>query len=136
MRPPFGLYIPLKRIFWYNIWMPSNQHTNDRSAPKMQLMSELLYDALMKHIEPELMTNRVPWLDFLYAGETPAERKTRMERYAKAMIVFDDRMKELQGAWEHEVKTLRDNLLAGVKHVSSVQDSGALDFIADQISNS
>jgi hypothetical protein len=116
--------------------MSSNQTTHDQTANKTHLMVELLYDGLMKQIEPELVTDRIEYLDFQYAGETPDERKKRMERYAKAMVTFEDRLATLMGAWEREVKTFRDGLLANIQRKTDADDVGTLTSLDEQIGNS
>lgn len=49
---------------------------------------QVLYDALMHMIEPELTTAGMAELDAKYAAETAEERATRMKRYQKAFDAY------------------------------------------------
>lgn len=50
---------------------------------------EWAYDELMRHIEPDLLTNALPLLDAYYAGETTIERHARFSSYQRAFAAFD-----------------------------------------------
>lgn len=53
---------------------------------------EDLYNTLMWEIEPELTTELMPDLDYLYEKETPEEREARLEWYEAAYDMLLGRM--------------------------------------------
>lgn len=83
-------------------------------AQASQLPNALwLYDELMQYIEPELVSTTIGTLDELYKGESPAERKARMEQYAAAFFIFDECLKDLEESlWDDvttwKVRAMRD----------------------------
>lgn len=48
-----------------------------------------IYDAIMKTIEPELLSSELPLLSQKYGQETGEEKAARMARYAKAFAQYD-----------------------------------------------
>lgn len=67
-----------------------------------------LYDALMWEIEPELTTELLSDLEFLYEDEAPEDRKLRAEWYAIAFEQLQERM--------HTFSADAKNHLSGIKH--------------------
>lgn len=51
--------------------------------------AEVIYNSLMKEIEPELLTSSIPTLEKKYADETEAERARRTKRYKEAYKKYD-----------------------------------------------
>lgn len=66
-----------------------------KTKPKKKQDITTLYNVLMGVIEPELTTDMLPDLDFLYAGETAELRSLRMTWYAIAFELFYARYEEL-----------------------------------------
>lgn len=50
-----------------------------------------IYNSIMREIEPELTTDQVPLMKEKYQNETSEQKKTRGERYAKAMEEYERR---------------------------------------------
>ena len=53
-------------------------------TPPKVLTGRELYDAVMLHIEPELVSSQAPLLAEKYKNESPADRAERMKRYELA----------------------------------------------------
>lgn len=80
-----------------NIHMPTPILPGEASAksgppppvpPKIPTGREL-YDAIMSHIEPDLMTENAKTLDVKYANEAPAEKERRLKRYDLAFERYE-----------------------------------------------
>lgn len=78
-----------------------------------------LYNALMASIEPELMTGMVGRLATMYANETSEEKSDRMQRYARALALCNERFAALVAQWKGDVH-------AEVLTRSNASDAGAL----------
>ena len=50
---------------------------------------EWMYNEIMRHIEPDLLTNVLPQLSEYYAGESAIERHARFSSYQRAFRAFD-----------------------------------------------
>lgn len=51
--------------------------------------TQWLYDEIMRHIEPDLMLERIPLLPKKYAEETPEQHEQRMKAYEHAFRQYD-----------------------------------------------
>jgi len=71
---------------------------------------EDIYNLLMSDIEPDLMTENISILDDLYSYESEEERKSRMEWYAEAMIIFKDRFEKFARIWKEEMTGIRSTV--------------------------
>jgi hypothetical protein len=105
--------------------MPSNHPHTEAQAQQEQALLEL-YNALMKQVEPDLLTDTIDALDFMYAGETEEERAARMDRYAKAIVLVEERMKFLMGKWEEHMGDVKKGILAKLKITSDSDDTQAI----------
>jgi hypothetical protein len=59
------------------------------SNPSQPGTAQWIYDEIMRHIEPDLLTTRVIHLDEIYKNETKEEGLKRMACYEKAFQIFD-----------------------------------------------
>ncbi len=84
---------------------------------------EQLYNALMLEIEPELMTDMVPELEEIYAGETDEERKERGDRYAAAFELFAERFSKILDLWKEELHKFKEKALAEFQKKSTKEDA-------------
>jgi len=95
-----------------------------------------LYDMLMYDIEPELMTESLPELDALYAGETPEEHKERMQRYADSLDSFNDRFTLLMDAWKIEIGIFKKDLSKYFGSIERSEKNKSMDEIEKKFKNS
>lgn len=82
--------------------MPTNQ-TFDVKA---------IYDMLMYEIEPDLMSETIPFLDEFYEGETNEERVARGQRYVLAFEEAKRRFMLLIENAKHELTLVKKNQLS------------------------
>ena len=99
------------------------------------LTLEDLYNLLMYDIEPDLMSERIPHLDAIYAGESAEERKARGERYAAAFEEFTLRFSVLMEAWKSALLTFKDAALKQFKQEAAVEDAAKLSEIEQSFDN-
>lgn len=66
--------------------MSIKKQTQD--APALGDEMRRLYDAFMFQVEPDLLSDSVPYLEEIYLDETKAEHVARMHRYAEAFEMF------------------------------------------------
>lgn len=71
------------------------------------LSADEMYDLIMGQIEPELKTDTLPFLDYLYEGETEEEHKARAEWYAIAFEVFEKQYRHFVDGWKNYYVDLR-----------------------------
>jgi hypothetical protein len=102
--------------------MPSQKTKTKADVASQELVTKL-YDSLMEQIEPDLKTDSIDMLDFLYVGENAEERVLRMERYAKAIALFEERFDYLLSQWNLEVKKFRDVAMAKLKSAATQEES-------------
>lgn len=80
------------------------------------LSGDELYDMLMGSIEPELTTAAIEKLPAQYANETPANRKERADRYARAFAEYDRRYSEYQSRWSIQYADYKRQALASLEN--------------------
>ncbi len=87
---------------------------------------EALYDAIMREIEPELLTDMIPYLDELYAYETPEEKQLRAERYERAYELFEQRFQTFAESWMKELQTLKKTMTRSKEQKEGQKEQDAL----------
>ncbi len=66
-----------------------------------------IYDAIMKNIEPELLSNELPFLKQKYGSENGEAKTARMARYAKAFTKYDEAYEAYMAQLKEQVRTYR-----------------------------
>ena len=94
-----------------------------------------LYDELMRRIEPELRLETLPTLDALYKDETPEEHAARMERYAHAFEVFDERFDAVIEQWKDQLITFRNETMTKLETKSIAEDAATVTALESSFSN-
>lgn len=85
-----------------------------------------VYDMLMAKIEPDLVTTQLPLLDAKYKNETPAEAKSRSERYEKAFAEYDKQMEEYLANLRTQVRVYQSTARASVEHEERAKEEQEL----------
>jgi len=109
------------------------KHTTKNQAGGLAL--EEIYNMLMYDIEPELMTDMLPELAEIYAGETEEERAERGERYARAFETFTERFAQILDLWKEELLAFKEKALAAFKERSTKEDAKKLSDIEHSLEN-
>jgi hypothetical protein len=117
--------------------MPSNKTQKGKTAsrtPQPQQLQEL-YDLLMAQIEPELVTAEISYLDFYYFGEMEDDRNKRMERYAKAFVLLEERMGVLFKQWEKNIGDYKRKVVAEAKGRAVDEEKQEISDLSSKIEN-
>ncbi len=75
------------------------KHKKTAKAEKETALSgDVLYNAIMMKLEPDLLTFNLPYLDEKYHDESEEDRAARKERYAAAFTLFDLQLQNVTDA--------------------------------------
>ena len=107
------------------------------AAVKMPQIPEgqAVYDWIMGHIEPELVTAQKEKLPELYQNETPEQAQVRAARYAKAFEEYDKQYQQYRIAQEGNVHTFQKQVMSGVEARAKVREETDMSSVEDQIKN-
>lgn len=100
--------------------------------PSQQGTPEWLYDEIMRHIEPDLLTTVIPTHIEKYKNETAEERKERMTAYDKAFAIFDTVAAEFEGDFHIEYQKVRKDAQEKV----ATEEKKEVQKIGDEIDSS
>lgn len=92
-----------------------------------------LYDRIMREIEPELATDRMPLLTEKYKNETPEQAAARAERYNAAFEEYERRFAAMQGRWNGMLENLRHFALQTVEQEERAEEADQLSSLDDSI---
>lgn len=70
---------------------PGGQQAGSPIPVSFGMTGQEIYDGIMATIEPDLVTTARATLDAKYRGETPEQRKTRLDRYNTAFEEYERR---------------------------------------------
>lgn len=91
-----------------------------------------LYDEIMRHIEPDLMIERIPLLDKKYAAETADQHQARMEHYDQAFRRYDAWHDDVVQFMSDETIKVRKNAQAEVAKKEGGERAGELNRIEQE----
>jgi hypothetical protein len=95
------------------------------------LTAEWIYDAIMQHIDEDLVTSALPTLQNKYQGESDAERSARQERYKHSFTVFDSAFEDFTSNLVNEAKEYRDEQQRQAQAADQAQLASLEDRIDD-----
>lgn len=98
------------------------------ASPKIPTGREL-YDALMGHIEPELVTDAVKMIDGKYNDETPENHAMRMKRYNLAFERYEESYRQYMATLDAQVTRYRRAAFAHTE----LQDRSAEESVLERI---
>lgn len=98
--------------------------------------SEEIYNLLMADIEPELMTDILPFLDDIYADESAEDRKARWTWYQRAFEMFTEQYDAFTNACMHYYTDLRSKALATARKRKEGEEDTHLPDISDALDRS
>lgn len=98
-----------KREIGYTPLMPKNQKQTfvAPANPSAPGTPEWLYNEIMRHIEPDLLTDVLSTHVEIYKDETHEERIERMKAYDEAFIIFDKAAAEFEHALHQDLRGVR-----------------------------
>lgn len=98
--------------------------------PKIPTGREL-YDALMSHIEPELVTEVAKTIEEKYKNETPEQHALRMKRYDLAFERYEEAYREYMATLDAQVTRYRREAFAHTE----LSDRSAEESVLNQLGN-
>jgi hypothetical protein len=98
--------------------------------------AEEIYDALMREIEPDLVSETIGSIDTLYPGETEEERDARMKQYALAFVIFDETLEEYELEKKEEIHRIKNEMQQVVEQESKAEDDATMTKIEESIESS
>ncbi len=69
-----------------------------------------LYDEIMQHIEPDLLSDRIDALEERYKGETKEQRADRLSKYMLAFKIFTESLQEVSEMQPFELQELQHSV--------------------------
>ena len=95
--------------------------------------SEWFYDEIMRHVEPDLMTNAIPTHAEKYKNETQEQRVERMQAYDKAFTVFDHVADAYEKDFHEDVEKLKKQSRSKAMKEEKLEKKKALKKIEEQM---
>lgn len=100
------------------------------------LSPQWYYDTLMEQIEPELMTENVPYLELMYANDTAEEREERLQRYKDAFELFGECLQDLEEEAKIECSELKKMMIAAAEGEGDEENKETIKDIENEIDDS
>ena len=99
------------------------------------LTGQEIFDSIMGAIEPDLTSENAKKLNEKYAGEGRGEQKTRMLRYQKAFVEYDERYAEYKGRVHKAAKACKKTARKDAEVVSKAEDLQKQDALISHINS-
>ncbi len=93
-----------------------------------------LYNSIMREIEPDLTTDRIPLLKEKYKDEKPEDRKARAERYNVAFAEYQKRMASWTQGMTENIQAFQRKALSSTEEQSRVEEKKEMDDLESAIS--
>ncbi|MDD5623293.1 MAG: hypothetical protein PHI23_01125 [Candidatus Peribacteraceae bacterium] len=103
-------------------------------VPPPSKSGEEIYDAIMREIEPELVTDQLPLLKEKYKEETPEQKNERGARYQKAFEEYDRRYKLYLSAQHEKVRQFKKSALGFVEAHTNQDDAAKMQSLESSFS--
>lgn len=95
---------------------PSQKPTFAASPnPSKEGTPEWFYDEIMRHIEPDLLTNVIPTHAEKYSKQSPEECAARLRAYGRAFEVFDKASADVAGEYRAGIVKIRESAKSKAK---------------------
>lgn len=94
-----------------------------------------IYDAIMKGIEPELMSANLSHLDDAYPHETEQHHAERYKRYTAAFARYDEIFEEWKGQVHAESAQMRRQALERKEQQSRTQEEAELSDLESKLAD-
>ncbi len=108
---------------------PQASSTHGMAYPSAQW----LYDEIMQHIEPELMTDQIGKLEERYKDESPEEREDRLQRYTVSFIIFQDALQSFEERMRDDMLLWYGDVEAYVHGVNRKEETDTMRSIEDAL---
>ena len=115
----FGIII--EKVFISTFMSNSLSSTGIPAIPAKRSGAEI-YNSIMRGIEPELTTDQIPLMKEQYRNETPAQKKQRGERDAKAMEEYERRYAAHLQEQDASVRSFKVGAIRFVEQKASESD--------------
>jgi len=115
--------------------MSTHTNTDGELVPPVIPGGTELYNQIMSDIEMDLTTENMPLLYEKYEGESEADQKVRMARYADAFAEYEKRFEQYQAKQSEEIRSFGNNALAFIENKDRQSDDEALHSLESSIQN-
>ena len=99
-------------------------------AAQNRALAEQVYDMIMADIEPDLLLQNIPTLDAQYAGESPEQHESRLQRYAVSYKKFDLALAEFMADVNGNVRSTQRAALREKEEEAKAEEQNALTSLA------
>ena len=107
-----------------------------QASGKLQWMTpEWLYDRIMKHIEPDLISKNINKLDEKYKSESKESKELRLESYELAFDLFDIAFEAFEGGILDEVKEWKKALRKRAQEKESVEEEEKMEELEEEFTD-
>ncbi len=121
--------------FLYNrmiLQTPMTTPTQTAASPTVHNGQEI-NDLIMRAIEPELCSDKIPLLEEKCKNETDDQKKARAERYTRAYAEYDKRAAEFFAEVNAQVSTLKRQALSSAEQKNRSEENTKLQQIESLI---
>lgn len=109
--------------------------TNTATAQNTLPSGVEIYDAIMREIEPDLVTSAIAGLTAKYANETAEEKQERLDRYRSAYETYDEIYADWLKKFKEQVSEFKKNAFATAQARSAEEDAKAMASLEESIDN-
>lgn len=92
-----------------------------------------IYDAIMKNIEPELLSSELPLLKQKYGDEAGDVKAKRMARYAKAFAKYDEAYETYMTHLRQQVREYRHASFKWVEEETNGKENAVMNQLEQQM---
>lgn len=109
----------------------SQTHTNPAGQfvpPNLAKLNtpQWLYNEVMRNIEPDLLTDHLPYLDQWYGGETLLQRMQRIASYERAFEIFEEVYPGIEEMYRKEVRGVKNAAHKQAMQLESTERTGEI----------
>lgn len=115
--------------------MSTHTDTNGKPVPPVIPGGEELYNQIMSAIEMDLTTDNIPLLKEKYAGESEADQKVRMKKYADAFAEYEKQFALYQEKQAEEIRSFGHSALVFIENKDRQADNEALQSLESSMQN-
>ncbi len=111
---------------------PTNTQIDPPMPPPL-VSGDELYDSIMGHIEPELLSANLPMIKSLCVNETAEQRTTRAKRYQAAFKEYDLRFKQHCDEWNQQLHNYKHEAIQYIEQEAKTNEIEQLQEIENSI---
>lgn len=95
-----------------------------------------IYDSLMNVFEPDLVSDMIPELEYIYKDETKEERQKRLDGYVESFQMFFDAFQDMVKGWEGHFMDIKKSIVKEYATEVGLKEEDLLTKIKQDIDDS